>query len=85
MSDLLDKQEREKELRDFDAVWPGGDKGCEFQKAYSEFTGYEAPKVTEKDGLYTVHFGMLPAEEFTEEQVKSATHRLKTRATLAVQ
>lgn len=48
MTDLFDQQNREKELRDFDAVWPGGDAlaiSREFRAAYKEATGREAPDI----------------------------------------
>lgn len=89
MNDLFGHQEREKELRDFDAVWPEGDAlaiSREFRAAYKESTGREAPAVTQKDGVYTVHFiSAVGAQEYSAEQIRAATHRLRTNTTLAVQ
>lgn len=87
MTDLLDKQEREKELRDFDAVWPGDDPLSiirDFRATYKEATGLQAPAVTQKDGVYTVHFNDAGGDqEFTAEQIKDWTKRGKAKAKLA--
>ena len=89
MSDLFDKQEREKELRDFDAVWPGDDAitiASEFRAAYKEATGREAPEVTSKDGIFTVHFRYVVGnQEYTAEQIKACTERCKAKAMQAVE
>lgn len=88
MSDLFDKQEREKELRDFDAVWPADDAitiASEFRAAYKEAFGREAPAVTQKDGVYTVHFRFAGVQQYTAKQIKACTERCKAKAMQAVE
>ena len=89
MTDLFDKQEREKEVRDFDAVWPDDDPQSiidGFRQAYKDATGREAPAVTHNYGVYTVHFiSVLCDQEYSAEQIKEATRRFKTRTMRAVQ
>jgi len=89
MTDLFDRQHREKELRDFESVWPGDDAisiASEFRAAYKEATGRDAPAVTSKDGVFTVHFiSAVGSHEYTAKEIKEATFRLKSGTTLAVQ
>lgn len=85
---LFDQQEREKELRDFDAVWPGDDPlsiSSAFRQAYKDAIGREAPAVEFKDRVFTVHFRFAGVQKFTAKQMKVVTERCKTRRTLAVQ
>lgn len=76
MIDLFDQQERENELRDFDAVWPGDDPReiiDAFRAAYKEATGIDGHAVTLKNGVYTIHFIFFGAHEYTAEQMKKCT------------
>jgi len=88
MTDLFAQTEYENQLRDFDAVWPGDDAitiASEFRAAYKEATGRDAPEVTSKDGVFTVHFRFAGVQEYTAEQIKACTERCKAKTTQAVE
>jgi hypothetical protein len=79
--DLFSRSEREKELQDFDAVWPANKSPQEiiddFLQACKKQNISDVQKITyQHNGMFMIKFNCINNKEFTAEQIISATERL---------
>lgn len=81
MTDLFAQSEIEKQLQDFDSVWPGSESPSAIIDAWRDAARNvyrcEPLKITHIAGdKYTVHSPMVGDFEITAQQIKESTQRL---------